>query len=215
MSTSLLTELYIEQVEKHWPKSGKHILAQYTENSVVVYQAFNQAIADYAIENQRFGGPAFSYDRMSWVKPNFLWMTYRCGWASKKQQERVLAVTITKEGFEEILQNAYTVHRERKEGKTKKDINIRLQWDPDHAPDYTKQERKAIQLGLKNDVLKKYGNEWILKIEDITDFVKEQYRVLQNDGIEHLMVPRERVYHPSTQDICEKIELDTALSDTL
>lgn len=56
----------------------------------------------------RFGGPDFSFDRMSWIKTNFLWMMYRCGWAEKKDQERVLAVRITKEGFMTILANAYT-----------------------------------------------------------------------------------------------------------
>ena len=45
---------------------------------------------------------------MSWIKTNFLWMMYRCGWASKKNQERVLAVRITREGFETILKNAFT-----------------------------------------------------------------------------------------------------------
>ena len=57
----------------------------------------------------RFGGDEFSFDRMSWIKTNFLWMMYRCGWASKKNQERVLAVTISRAGFEQILANAYTV----------------------------------------------------------------------------------------------------------
>jgi len=25
-------------------------------------------------------------NRMTWIKPNFLWMMYRSGWASKKNQ---------------------------------------------------------------------------------------------------------------------------------
>ena len=36
-------------------------------------------------------------------------MTYRCGWASKHNQERVLAVKLSRYGFEVILANAYTV----------------------------------------------------------------------------------------------------------
>lgn len=36
-------------------------------------------------------------------------MMYRCGWASKPNQERVLAVRIKREGFEKILAEAYTV----------------------------------------------------------------------------------------------------------
>ena len=50
----------------------------------------------------------FSYSRMSWIKTNFLWMMYRCGWATKRNQERVLAIRITRQGFEEILSKALT-----------------------------------------------------------------------------------------------------------
>lgn len=43
---------YIFQKE-HWPKEGKHILAQYDDKTVIVYQAFKPSIAKYAVENQR------------------------------------------------------------------------------------------------------------------------------------------------------------------
>lgn len=56
----------------------------------------------------RFGGENFSFSRMSWIKTNFLWMMYRCGWASKHGQERVLAVRILRKGFDEILSKAYS-----------------------------------------------------------------------------------------------------------
>ena len=88
----------------------------------------------------------FSFERMSWIKTNFLWMMYRCGWCSKKNQERVLAVRITKAGFHEILAHAWT----RKHSATEE--IVRLQWDPDHSPRYGKMQRRAIQLGLKGQV---------------------------------------------------------------
>lgn len=67
----LETQLYTEQV-KMWPQTGRHILAHYDDRSVIVYQAYRPAIGRYAAEQGRFGGE-FSYSRMSWVKPNFLW----------------------------------------------------------------------------------------------------------------------------------------------
>ena len=33
-------------------------------------------------------------------------------------------------------------------------VEVRLQWDPDHTPEYTKCARRAIQLGLKGQVNK-------------------------------------------------------------
>lgn len=86
---ALVTELYKDQVEV-WPKEGRHILAQFDDDSIVEYQAYGPAIGRFAIENGVFGG-GFSYSRMSWMKPNFLWMMYRSGWGTKENQEVTLA----------------------------------------------------------------------------------------------------------------------------
>ena len=45
-------------------------------------------------------------ERMTWIKPSFLWMMYRCGYARKEGQERVLAVRITREGFDWAVAHA-------------------------------------------------------------------------------------------------------------
>ncbi|XP_066302581.1 uncharacterized protein [Branchiostoma lanceolatum] len=188
------TESYVSQVEQHWPRTGRHILAQYDDNSVVVYQAFRPEIAEYAVKNQRFGGPHYKWERMSWIKPNFLWMMYRCGWASKQGQERVLAVRITRKGFDEILSNAYTPKTQGEAGLSKAQITVRLQWDPDHDPSGNSLQRRAIQLGLKGETLSHYAQDWIVSITDITDFVHEQHNILQNSGTQELQVAAERVY---------------------
>jgi hypothetical protein len=86
--------------------SGRHILAQYDERTVVVYQAYLREIAECAVQHERFGGPAFSPARMSWVKPNFLWMMFRSGWGTKPGQETTLAMRITREAFDQILAEA-------------------------------------------------------------------------------------------------------------
>ena len=52
-STQWRTQLYSEQNEQVWPKEGKHILAQYDDNCIVVYQAFCPGIAEYAVEHQK------------------------------------------------------------------------------------------------------------------------------------------------------------------
>ena len=45
---NLRTKNYLEQ-KQNWPKSGKHILAQYDEESIVVYQAYRPSIGNYAV----------------------------------------------------------------------------------------------------------------------------------------------------------------------
>ena len=172
-------ERYEESINR-LQKEGRHILGTLSNNTIVVYQAYRQSIADYAVKHQRFGGE-FSYNRMSWIKPNFLWMMYRSGWAEKEGQENILAITISTFHFDEILNKAVVSSFNKEfystEEAWKNDLeqnDVRLQWDPDHDPWGNKLERRAIQLGLKEDTLKKYGNEFILKIENITPFVKEQ-----------------------------------------
>lgn len=190
------------------PADGQVILAQQTENSIVVYQAYNHAIADYAVKNKQFGGNAFSYNRMSWIKPNFLWMMYRCGWASKPNQERVLAITIAKSNFEVILNEAaysnfnadvYTNHEIWKKELVAKEV--RLQWDPDHDIYGNKESRRAIQLGMKGKMLEQFGREMIEDIEDITDFVKQQKQLIDSNKIEMLEVAAERVYISPSEEL--------------
>lgn len=48
-----LTESYLEQNDRVWPKEGRHILAQYDDDSVVVYQAYCPEIAEYAVKHQK------------------------------------------------------------------------------------------------------------------------------------------------------------------
>ncbi|GGS69584.1 hypothetical protein GCM10010156_30440 [Planobispora rosea] len=64
----------------------RQIRAAYTENTITVYQAYDPAVAGPAVAAQRFV-PPFTRERMTWIKPSFLWMMYRCGWAAKPGQE--------------------------------------------------------------------------------------------------------------------------------
>ena len=43
-------------LKDRWPQSGQHILAYQQHRQVVVYQAYNHQIADYAVQHQHFGG---------------------------------------------------------------------------------------------------------------------------------------------------------------
>lgn len=205
---------YLSQHEQ-WPSEGRHILAQHDDDNIVVYQAYNPAIADWAVQNQRFGGP-WSFERMSWIKPNFLWMMYRCGWASKKNQERVLAVTISRLGFETILSRAVesSYHPEvhgldrdtwRREGKR---AGTRMQWDPDHAPAGGKETRRAIQLGLRGETLRQYATEWLVRIDDITARVHQQAPNARAAKYDQLLTPCETIFVPSEEETRRRIRLN-------
>jgi hypothetical protein len=212
---NLGTELYSAS-RQFLPVDGQHIVAHQTETQVVVYQAYNPTIAQFAVENQYLGGPSFSYSRMSWIKPNFLWMMYRCGWASKENQERVLALWLDKTAFENILSQAvfstFTAGNYESADAWKQELatkNVRLQWDPDHSPYGGKLIRRALQLGLKNATLEQFGKEQITRIEDITHFVQQQKAHVDNRQLEELFVPQERVYTVADATIAHRIGITT------
>jgi Domain of unknown function (DUF4291) len=50
----LVTEPYLTQLTR-LPKTGRHIIAQYDDHSIVVYQAYCQAIAHFVATHNYFG----------------------------------------------------------------------------------------------------------------------------------------------------------------
>ena len=208
------TRPYLEQV-KAWPGEGRHILAHYDEENIVVYQAYRPAIGRHAAAHQRFGGE-FSFSRMSWIKPNFLWMMYRSGWGIKEGQEITLAVTIPRVLFDEILAAAVpsTFDSSRFEShdawkQALETSEVRLQWDPDHGPDGAPQARRAIQLGLRGSMLRRYAADEVVKIEDISTFVEEQRRHATGD-FQNLIIPTEIIYSPARADAARAVGLNPA-----
>jgi hypothetical protein len=198
----LIMEPYSEQV-KAWPKEGRHILAQYDDETVIVYQAYRPSIGRFAAEHGTFGGD-FSYSRMSWVKPNFLWMMYRSGWGTKGDQEVTLALRLRRTFFDELLAQAVPSSWDRDQFATEEEWSravsgsaVRLQWDPDYHPSGAKLERRAIQLGLRGAVLEAFGRRELIEVIDLSEFVAEQQARLSSGRVSALVTPRERVYRPA------------------
>ncbi len=206
-------ESYLAQ-KARWPASGRHILAQFDDETVVVYQAYRPGIGLPAAANGVFG-EGFSLSRMSWVKPNFLWMMYRSGWATKEGQEVVLAITLRRAAFDQVLASAVhstyvaEVYGEREQWqRAVKTSDVRLQWDPDHNPTGHKVERRAIQLGLSGETLEKYTRDWIVRIEDVTPFVRAQHQHVLDSALDRLETPREEVYPVADRDVARKLGVD-------
>lgn len=178
----------------------KEIRALYKEDTIRVYQAYNAYIANEAVKKGTFGGH-FKMDRMTWIKPSFLWMMYRCGWGTKENQEHILAIDMKRDAFDFLVQNAILSaynddmgigYAEWKEQIKKSDV--RCQWDPERDIFGNPLEYRSIQLGLRGDAVKKYINEWIMNITDITDYVKELNEKRRNGEDISLLLPKEQIY---------------------
>jgi hypothetical protein len=209
---NLATEPYQEQV-KRWPPEGRHIVAHYDEQSLIVYQAYRPSIGRFTIEHGAFGG-GFSFARMSWIKPNFLWMMYRSGWGTKEGQEITLGLRLRRAFFDAILAQAVPSSHDAEHYPTQEQwqealasSEVRLQWDPDHDPSGAKQERRAIQLGLRGEILAAFGKSELLEVIDMTEFVAEQRPNATAAGSAKLRIPVERVYVPRDPAVGKQLGL--------
>lgn len=154
---------------------SREVKAKYNEKTILVYQAYSKEIALAALEHGRFV-PPFKMDRMTWIKPSFNWMMYRSGYGKKPGQEFVLAIEISRDGFDWALENAALSHFVAELHSTYEDWKsmlerspVRVQWDP--ARDWRISEiagERAIQIGLSHVAVQKYVNEWISSITDAT-----------------------------------------------
>jgi hypothetical protein len=179
-----------------------------------VYQAYRSQTARFAVENQFFG-EGFSLNRMTWIKTNFLWMMYRSNWGRSEGQEAVLAIRIRRGAFDQILAKAvHTSYEpsvyddEQTWRQAVKSSDVRLQWDPDRNPTGEPLQRRAIQLGLRGGVARRYARDWILRIDDISDFVAQQREIALGSQVEALFSPVEKVYTVESVEIAKRLKLD-------
>ena len=215
LTVSLATALYTGQRDA-WPEHGRHILAHYDLDTIIVYQAYRPAIAKWAVDRQQLGGPEFSLSRMSWIKPNFLWMMYRSGWATKGNQERILALRLSRAFFDDLLRravpstfNGRSFGSEERWRQALRSSDVRLQWDPDRTPDGAPLKRRALQLGLRGPILRKMAAVDIREVIDLTAFVCEQ-RANAACNSQGLLLPHEARYWPEDAAAATNAELDAA-----
>jgi hypothetical protein len=186
----------------------RQIRAVYDDKTIRVYQAYSDAIADSALAHGTFVSPPFKMDRMTWIKPSFLWMMYRSGWGKKDSgQKRILAIDITREGFEWALKYSLLSHEAKnytdKEEwlKIKKTTPVRIQWDPERDLHLQPLEHRAIQIGLSNEAVPLYVNEWIQNITEVTELAEEVQSLVEERNLEAAenLVPNEAAYPLNTK----------------
>ncbi|MGW7328931.1 DUF4291 domain-containing protein [Streptomyces sp. NPDC054840] len=163
---------------------NRRIRAAHTGTTLTVYQAYSPALGVPAARDGRFP-PAWKRERMTWIKPSFLWMMYRCGWGTKAGQETVLAVEITREGFDRALREACLSHYEPgvHEDRTAWQESLRaaptrVQWDPERDLHLNPLPYRSLQLGLSGPASRAYADEWTVAIRDVTGTVREIRRLL-------------------------------------
>lgn len=186
----------------------REIRASFTQDTIRVYQAYSDQIADSALQHQTFVSPPFSMNRMTWIKPSFLWMMYRAGWGYKDEgQRRILAIDISHEGFGWALTHGCPSHpapeMKHDDWRELKDRSpVRVQWDPERDLHHAPLPYRSIQIGLSGQAVRLYASEWIKAISDITETAHAIYAKVQVGEIEAAtqQLPTETPYTPELGD---------------
>jgi len=178
------------------------VRAAYTDSVITVYQAYPPEIAEAALRAGTFVAP-FKRERMTWIKPSFLWMMYRCGWARKPNQERVLRIDIDRAGFEWALEHSALshfqpgVHADQDEWRAQvAECPVRVQWDPDRSVHLEPQPWRAIQVGLSGEAVDRYVEHWIADLTDVTELTRSIHSAVLDGRTEDALgqLPAERPY---------------------
>ncbi|MDR2951067.1 MAG: DUF4291 domain-containing protein [Prevotella sp.] len=191
------------------------IRADYDRDTIIVYQAYREAIGKPAIENKRFV-PPFSYTRMTWIKPSFLWMMERSGYGQKSGQEYILAVRIKRSAWEYALSQAvltHPSHRVYANGDVWREMfdqaKVHVQWDPERSIRGQKMDYRSIQVGISRHLIQEYNEEWIVDIKDYSPLANKIYKLRldgRHDKAKELL-PKEKVY-PISEEIMKRLGMD-------
>ncbi|MFE1269450.1 DUF4291 domain-containing protein [Streptomyces sp. NPDC058758] len=197
------------------PGPERRVRALHTATTVTVYQAYRPEIGLPAARDGRFPA-AWKRDRMTWIKPSFLWMMYRSGWGTKEGQETVLAVEITREGFEWALRRACLSHYERglhadREAwrRELRRAPARVQWDPERDLRLAPLPYRSLQLGLAGEAAGRYADEWTVSVTDVTPLAHRAHALVRAGDLPGAarLLPAETPY-PETEGLLDRVRAD-------
>lgn len=178
------------------------IRADYNQHTITIYQAYNDAIADVAVRDGRFGAP-FSFNRMTWIKPSFMWMMERSNWGLKKDQQHILAIRIKRTFFDTLLEQAVLTtpkaHVYPHAGIWETlfaQANVYVQWDPERSINGKKLEHRSLQLGISRNLISQFNEDAIVAIDDLTPLVRKCHNLLINGKTTQAksFLPPEKIY---------------------
>jgi len=188
------------------------IRANYDRETIVVYQAYGKSIALPAITNQGFVAP-FSFQRMTWIKPSFLWLMERSNWGQKSNQEYTLAIRIKRTAWEKALSLAVLTSPEKGvyssgfEWEQKfKAAQVHVQWDPERSIRGKKLAHRSIQIGISRHLIEEYVQDWIVDIQDYSPLVSKIHQLCKKGMVDKAkrLLPKEKVY-PISEELGKRI----------
>ena len=180
----------------------QEIRATFDKETITVYQAYAANIALPAVKKQQFSTP-FSFHRMTWLKLSFLWMMARSNWATKSNQEHILAIKIKRTDWDQALSLGILTHSDKniyasgwqwEQAFAKAKVHV--QWDPERSLRSAKLNYRTIQVGISRHLIEDFNNNWLQEITDITPLVHKINTLRKAGKIKAAkrLLPVEKIY---------------------
>lgn len=180
----------------------QEIRADYNRETITVYQAYGKNIAVPAIKNNRFEKP-FSFNRMTWIKPSYLWLMERSNWGKKSNQDCILGIKIKRDCWEKALSLGVLTNPDNKIYKSGQEwsrlfqnAKVHIQWDPERNIYGGKTQVRSIQVGISRHLIEEYNADWITEITDLTPLTKKISNLKKQGKYKEVkrLLPKEKVY---------------------
>ena len=109
------------------------------------------------------------------------------------------------ENFRLLLSHAIVVHNGQKLTAQQREKPVRIQWDPERDPYLNELAYRSIQIGIGPEISRKWAEDWVESIEDVTNMANRLKEVVDKRGeggemmgwdelVEHGLCPNEREY---------------------
>jgi hypothetical protein len=180
----------------------RQIRADFDRETITVYQAYSPAIAAAAMAAGRFVAP-FSFGRMTWIKPSLPWLLHRSNWARRPGQERILAVRITRSGWEDALARSVPTDADLSAA------DVYVQWDPERSLRGAALNYYSIQIGIGRALIRTCAEGWVAGLTDLTPLVHRAADLLRHGqaGKAQRLLPPELVY-PLSPALARHLDAD-------
>jgi hypothetical protein len=164
-----------------WDVPPHTLLATWDAESVVVWQAHGHRVADAVLARGSFDVPEWRTDRTSRFRVSLPSLLWRCSWGTRPGRERILAVRLSRSGFDEVLRRAVPADDDRAVYPTEASWRLAMRyatatvsWHPDRSLEGEPTAWDTARFGLRDSQLGAFAREWVRGVEDVSDWVAAQ-----------------------------------------
>ncbi|XP_045207003.2 uncharacterized protein LOC123559349 [Mercenaria mercenaria] len=134
---------------------------------------------------------------------SFVQTMISCEWGKKSGHEKVLAISVKREGFEELLR---TYVDDKKNNQKTGDVKV--EWNPDKSPTGGLLKRYVPEIVIRGRLLQKFNKCWTLNVKDMSVYVEHLRRFMETGKSSRIWTPKESVYISESSEVCSRMVVE-------